>query len=467
MKMDRRTLFRSIGGAAFALPYLESLAHGQQAGVPTRLVILNTGEGTLLNRWTPPVAANDALTLSELLQPLAPHQAKLNVVSGVANKVAPMLTGEGGHNVPGHTLLTASACNDAKVTYSSLSLGPSIDAVVANALKVRPLNMCVNGAQVGEYQMYYSMNPQTASNPTGARAPALLESNPGDVFTRLLAPLASTGGTSTPPPTTVKDRLQRQRARVLQSTQDALGRLGKRVSRADAATLDAHAQRLQELATAIGTPATPPTTPTSACSPRAPMASNGSVDASYRATIDVMVAALACGVTRVATLQDTEYDSPKFQDLVPMSADLAKRGAMSLTAPVSGWHQQIHGEQGGTPNDNKNLLGGFLFYAAEMRYLLDSMAAITEANGKTLLDNSLVIWVSEFGDASIHSVQNLPIVMAGSLQGALPTGRHLARTGYSTGDLFTSVLRLFGQNVNSFGLTTDASLNRGGIPGIA
>lgn len=465
MTLTRRRLLTGTA-AGLGLPFLETFASAQQALVPTRLVILMTGEGTLLSRWLPPALAGDALNLSELLSPLSPHRSMLNVVSGVDNKVAGMLTGQGAHNVPGHTLLTAEACNDTTVTYSSLSLGPSIDAVVAAHLGVRPLNMCVNGRDVGEYQMFYTMNAQSPSDPGGARSPAPLESDPMAVFDRMLLPLVSASGNMPPPTTTLTQRLRRQRRVVLDETRQALARMGQRVSSFDRQVLEANAERLGELAETLGSTTTSPAFPVDACAPKAPSKPGSSVDAAYRASIDVMVEALACGVTRVATLQDTSYDGPRFQDLVPPSAELVGRGAVALDAAVSGWHQQVHGEQGGTPKDNKNLIAGFLFYAAQMRYLLDRMASVKEANGRSLLDNSLVVWVSEFGDGATHSARNLPFVLAGSMQGALATGRHLQRTGYSTGDMFTSILRLFGKPASSFGSTRESSLNRGGIPGI-
>jgi hypothetical protein len=45
-------------------------------------------------------------------------------------------------------------------------------------------------------------------------------------------------------------------------------------------------------------------------------------------------------------------------------------------------------------------------------------------------------------------------------------GRHLVRAGKTTGDLFTSMLRLFGLPATSFGFAGDSDLNTGGIPGL-
>ena len=52
------------------------------------------------------------------------------------------------------------------------------------------------------------------------------------------------------------------------------------------------------------------------------------------------------------------------------------------------------------------------------------------------------------------------------MTGAHRGGRHLVRAGKTTGDLFTSILRLFGCPATSFGFAGDSDLNTGGIPGL-
>src|SRR5204862_5454418 len=54
------------------------------------------------------------------------------------------------------------------------------------------------------------------------------------------------------------------------------------------------------------------------------------MDVQANLMIDVMVSALACGASRIMTLQDTEYDSPRC-DFLPV-------------APVKGWHAQLHND---------------------------------------------------------------------------------------------------------------------------
>src|SRR5687768_9401432 len=93
--LDRRTILRGAGGATVALPLLDAMltlggkapgvAHGASAGAPPRrLVIMYTGEGFPMAQWRPIGAKNSSdFRLSELLQPLAPHQGRSLFIEGV------------------------------------------------------------------------------------------------------------------------------------------------------------------------------------------------------------------------------------------------------------------------------------------------------------------------------------------------------------------------------------------------
>ena len=53
------------------------------------------------------------------------------------------------------------------------------------------------------------------------------------------------------------------------------------------------------------------------------------------------------------------------------------------------------------------------------------MEQIEEANGTSLLDNTLFTYGSGLGDGATHQYNNLPIIVAGSGGGKLKTGEHL------------------------------------------
>ena len=55
--------------------------------------------------------------------------------------------------------------------------------------------------------------------------------------------------------------------------------------------------------------------------------------------------------------------------------------------------------------------------------------AIDEGNGKSLLDNMLFFWTNELGEGGKHTYVNVPMVLAGSCGGQLPTGRYIDYLG--------------------------------------
>jgi hypothetical protein len=99
-------------------------------------------------------------------------------------------------------------------------------------------------------------------------------------------------------------------------------------------------------------------------------------------------------------------------------------------------------------------------------YLLTQMASIQEGSG-TLLDNSLVLSISDFGNAATHDwdkSEPIPVILGGRLGGKILPGRHLAYNGRTTNDLLVSILQLFGFNDTTFG---EKTLCKGALPGLA
>jgi hypothetical protein len=94
---------------------------------------------------------------------------------------------------------------------------------------------------------------------------------------------------------------------------------------------------------------------------------------------------------------------------------------------------------------------------------LSAAASISDEGGQSLLDNSLVLWISEFGDGGRHRTDDLPVILAGGLGGTLPTGRHLSFPGRTHNDLYTTILNLFGFEANAFGHPS-SDFNNGPLP---
>src|SRR5580700_2588480 len=98
--LPRRTFLRGLG-AAVALPLLDgmvpaSAALRNTAAKPVRrLGVVYVPNGMAMRSWTP-VAEGTGFELTPTLRPLAPFRDRLLVLSGLADRVAFPLPGEGG-----------------------------------------------------------------------------------------------------------------------------------------------------------------------------------------------------------------------------------------------------------------------------------------------------------------------------------------------------------------------------------
>ncbi|MDQ6700172.1 MAG: hypothetical protein M3Z36_08295, partial [Acidobacteriota bacterium] len=78
----------------------------------------------------------------------------------------------------------------------------------------------------------------------------------------------------------------------------------------------------------------------------------------------------------------------------------------------------------------------------------------SEEGGESLLDRSMVLYGSNFGDANKHTTTNLPVILAG---GGFRHGQHLAfdsNRNYPLPNLFVSMLHRMGIDSQRFASST-------------
>jgi hypothetical protein len=133
-----------------------------------------------------------------------------------------------------------------------------------------------------------------------------------------------------------------------------------------------------------------------------------------KSQMDLMVSALACDITRIASLQYTIGDTDN--------------GVYSWLGITYDGHHDITHAPDNDVQAQASLTTIYTWYAQQFAYLLGQLDSIPEGNG-TMLDNCLVVWGSEIGKGNIHSLTPTPFITAGGAGGAVPTGRFLT---YST-----------------------------------
>jgi hypothetical protein len=124
---------------------------------------------------------------------------------------------------------------------------------------------------------------------------------------------------------------------------------------------------------------------------------------------DLMVVALQTGLTNVATFMigPERWDTPYLYE--------------SLFDKPRSHHQMSH-------NQNKfikDLEKVDHFHMAQFAYLVEKMDRIGEANGTSLLDNTIFTYGSGLGDGATHQYSALPIIVAGSGGGKVLNGKHV------------------------------------------
>ena len=154
---------------------------------------------------------------------------------------------------------------------------------------------------------------------------------------------------------------------------------------------------------------------------------------------DLMIVALQTGLTRVATLMvgPERWNTPfMFEGL--------------FDQPVS-HHLMSH-----KPRDyTDELLKIDRFHIEQFAYLVERMAGVEEADGSTLLDNTIFTYGSGLGDGATHQYNDLPIIVAGTGGGKLELGRHLkCSDGTPLANLWLTEAHVMGVKLERFADST-------------
>jgi Protein of unknown function (DUF1552) len=448
---SRRNFLGGLGAAAALSPFIPLLnASGQELGKPPkRLLLVFTPDGTGSSVNWMPQGTEREFALQLVHQPLEPIKSKIIIPWGLRMSAA----GAGEQHAFGmagqwtgsllHPPQNGADFDGGNGRRTGWGSGPSIDQVVARAFGPNmpyqrapdeanpevPFRTLELGVQSGEphsiNRMIYRADEQ----------PLHPETNPRAAFQRLF-----TAGLQDQDPDALA-RVQAEKRAVLDLVNADLNRLRTRVGNEEMQKIDNHAEALRSIERrldSLGPACTPPN-----ALPMAAATGRGALNAAFPTEItsmmEIVTQALACDLTRVASVQ-------------------LSRGFSNVTHTWLGQTVGHHTMSHDNSRDWNPLMEQVdKWYATQFYNLLKGMDAIPEGNG-TLLDNTLVVWGRELGTTS-HRMDPWPVVLAGSAQGQLKTGRFLqagsgtgnARVRQPSAQLLVSIGRLMGLDINSFG----------------
>ncbi len=395
-KVTRRTVLRGVG-MAMALPWLESIpvwGSVKQAS-PKRFATLFMANGINPNEWWAKGSGAD-MELGKCLEPLEPFKAKMNFVKGLFNKAA---VGVGIH--PGQTgnLLSGAQLKRG----AELGGGISLDQVLANHVGRETMqSSLVLGCEqpvTGYHETNFSMAYSSHISWQNSTSPVPMETYPSLAFDSLFENRGTTRNRS-----------------ILDRVQDDARRLSRRVSSSYQAKLDEYLTSVREVEKRID---------------RIRAASDKAVDKArdrgqpiltmdrpdnglpedirdhMRLMCDIVAMAFQTDKTRVATL-------------------LLCRDLSGLIYPFLGVRRGHHGASHADTSDD--YLRVVRYYCSQVAYLAKRLESMPEGDSN-VLDNSLLLFLSNMWSGSRHDSTKVPVILLGGLGGTMKTGRVLDYSG--------------------------------------
>jgi hypothetical protein len=427
----RRQVLRGFGGAMLGLPFLEALsprrARAQAEPALTRFGVFFCCNGVDMQRWFPKGsfgALTDAHLAGTSNEVLLPYRQKLLFPRGVHMSPRGFDRDGGGGDDHGkgmaHKLTAQFADEDA------LARGPSLDHVLAQAInpgsdgsRRAPLNLMVGRASRNGGLDYISYS--------GAGRAVAGVNNPWNAY----AAFANLSGEE-PAAVEAMDRIARRRHSVLDLVNEQFADLKRGpLSAADRQKLDLHMTSIRELE--VGIVGSGLTCADAELGTRARAFEGETSDAEQNAQyplvadlqLDIYALALICNHTRVATLQfDRGAGGPTFRwDGMDHEYNHHKLS-----------HGKVRDDCFGDSTENgcqdvdgyENMLFDIdRWHQARFARLLAKLDAYTEADGKTVLDNSVILYTNELSDGKGHSFMDLPYILAGSAGGFFKQGQYV------------------------------------------
>jgi hypothetical protein len=391
--------------------------------------------------WTP-TATGKNWQPTDLLTPLAKHQANINVVTGLDVKTEIPADPPGqndGHQRGTIVALTADRPRSQGYDQGSRIAAvqrPSLDQFIAKhpqfytdgAPSFRSLELGMGEAFLTTHGAWIACSH---SGPDLLNKPIR---DPKKLYDFVFAVPPDTGEAG-------------RRVSVLDAVSDDTQRLMAKLGARDKQRLDEHLTHLssieQRLKNGNGGCSVP--TAPAAFPPRPFGADVGGADtkgevdnmAKLDSMADVLVAALRCDLTRVFTIL---FTPPGSLIMINAAGEVNGPGAHQT-------HDSAHA------NEHDILMALTRYHMTAFAKLLDKLSAETDVNGQTLLDSSCIFGTSEFGEGFHHGTLEMPVLIAGKAGGALDTGWHVRDPRSNYCRTHYTILRAMGIDVPSYGFS--------------
>lgn len=418
--LSRRSFLRGVG-VSLALPMLDAMwptrARAAAAQPPKRMVAICTSLGIYGPALFPKETGGD-YALTPYLEMLKEHRKDLTVFSGLSH---PEQNGADGHSSE-MTWLTSARHPGLGGFRNSISLDQFVAEKIGVETRFPSITLGTN-------------NTSQSYTRAGVMIPA--ETKPSVMFARLFMDGQ---------PWEIQQQMKKLREgrSIMDAVQDEAKRFGARVGAADREKLDEYFTSVREMEQRLLKAEEWVQKPKPKIDAKQPsdIAEQNDIIGRMQLLFDLVPLALQTDSTRLITVL------------------VQGRGDVPPVPGVSIDHHNLshHGQ------DPEKIRQLELIETAEFQAYARLLTALKQkTEGSTpLLDNTMVLFGSNLGNANSHDWTNLPVLLAG---GGFQHGRHLAfdaKNNVPFCNLFVQMLQKMGVEVDKFGSSTAAS-----VPGLA
>ena len=437
--LPRRTLLRGLG-ASVALPLLDSMvpaltAQELTSALPVkRLGIIYVPNGVFMDNWTPPEGGSD-FSLPSTMEPLAPFQDQMLVLTGLSNKMGDAWPGEGAGDHARAAGAYLTGVHPKKTEGADLQAGLSMDQIIARQLgqhtQLTSLELSLESREnVGACDPGYACAYANTLCWSSATTPLPMENNPRVVFERLF------GGNESTDPEAWRARREEDSS-ILDAVGDKIAKLQGDLGHRDQLKLDEYlesirnAERRIQMAEAQSERELPVI--------EQPAGVPATFQEHAKIMFDLQLLAFQADLTRVITFM--------------VGHETSQRAYPEIGVPDA-HHPLSH--HGGSAEKIEKLIRVNGYHAEMFAYYLDRMKNTPDSEG-SLLDNSTILYGSGMSDGNGHNHHNLPTLIVGGGAGSIKGNRHLVyprEQETPITNLFLDLLEKFDIPLESFGDST-------------
>lgn len=446
--LSRRTVLRGLG-TTVALPSLAVMSESRLLSAaerekksPLRMAFFYVPNGMHMPDWTPKKDGT-RFELPPTLARLSEHRKSFNVLSGLTLDGA-RAHGDGGGDHARSVAAFLTGAHPRKTNGADIQNGVSVDQLAAkhvgDATRFASLELGLEAsAQAGNCDSGYSCAYASNMSWRGATNPVAKEIDPAAVFDRLFA------GQTEKSVRRARSVREKYRKSVLDFVLEDAKDLHRTLPAVDQRKLDEYLYSVRDVEKRL------------AGADRLRLSEEGVPDyprpsgvprelrQHAELMLDMVALAMQTDSTRILSFMFTNAGSNRSYPEIQVS-----QGHHSLSH-----HGKSEDKQANVAKINR-------FQIDRFGYLLKRLDSILEDNGKTLLDNSMLVYGSGISDGDRHNHDDLPIILAGKAGGRVRTGRHIRyENGTPLCNLYLWMMKQMGVSERRFGDSTGLLHNLG------